>query len=326
MSGMASVLQYLFGTRSPAMKRAVVFAVVSTVSACIASVTSGPSLEGTAQAQGEDGPPTVSEGPKASIVATVKTSTTAPISAPSACPGGMVEVEGEFCPYVEQKCLRWLDPDTKMRCAEFAPTGECPVRSVKKHFCIDAYEYPNEPGAKPVVMVSWNQAKAQCGAQGKRLCNESEWTLACEGQDRLPYPYGYARSADACNIDKPHPAPNEHLIADPRTRDAEIARLDQRDASGAREACVSPYGVHDMTGNVDEWVVNESGRPYQSGLKGGYWGPVRTRGRPMTTAHDENFTFYQVGFRCCGDAAASAPPSAPAVAKAAPEDRSAAGS
>ena len=56
-----------------------------------------------------------------------------------------------------------------------------------------------------------------------------------------------------------------------------------------------------MTGNVDEWVVNESGRPYQSGLKGGYWGPVRTRCRPMTTAHNEDFNFYQIGFRCCGE-------------------------
>jgi hypothetical protein len=43
--------------------------------------------------------------------------------------------------------------------------------------------------------------------------------------------------------------------------------------------------------------------PYKSGLKGGYWGPVRDRCRPMTTAHYENFVFYQIGFRCCADAA-----------------------
>ena len=71
-----------------------------------------------------------------------------------------------------------------------------------------------------------------------------------------------------------------------------------------------------LTGNVDEWVVNESGKPFQSGLKGGYWGPVRTRCRPMTVAHNEEFSFYQIGFRCCSDATASgsgaaAPVSAP---------------
>ncbi|HWL88353.1 MAG TPA: SUMF1/EgtB/PvdO family nonheme iron enzyme, partial [Polyangiaceae bacterium] len=145
--------------------------------------------------------------------------------------------------------------------------------------------------------------KATCESNGKRLCGESEWTLACEGAERLPYPYGLERDAEACNIDKPHPEPDEKLIADPRTRDAEVARLDQRDPSGFREACVSPYGVHDMTGNVDEWVVNESGHPYKSGLKGGYWGPVRTRCRPMTTAHNETFVYYQIGFRCCADEA-----------------------
>jgi hypothetical protein len=45
---------------------------------------------------------------------------------------------------------------------------------------------------------------------------------------------------------------------------------------------------------------------YKSGLKGGYWGPVRDRCRPMTTIHGESFSFYQIGFRCCSDA-----PSAP---------------
>ena len=321
MKLVARLLHYLFGTtqrcsepRRP-MNRAIAFTVVTTAAAALLGASGAPSIEGTAQAQGDEGPPGPSEGPPPqTLAAAIKVSATAPVSAPSACPAGMIDVEGDFCPYVEQKCLRWLDPDTKMRCAEFAPTGDCTSHTIKKHFCIDAYEYPNEPGAKPVVMVTWYQAKAQCTAQGKRLCNESEWTLACEGQERLPYPYGYSRSADACNIDKPHPAPNEKLIADPKTRDAEVARLDQRDASGAREACVSPFGVHDMTGNVDEWVVNESGRPYKSGLKGGYWGPVRTRCRPMTTAHDENFAFYQVGFRCCADPAASSPPStAPAT-------------
>ena len=66
-----------------------------------------------------------------------------------------------------------------------------------------------------------------------------------------------------------------------------------------------------MTGNVDEWVVNErhfepvepgKKRPYISGLKGGYWGPIRARCRPATTSHNEWFRFYQVGFRCCSDA------------------------
>ncbi len=210
----------------------------------------------------------------------------------------MTEVEGDYCPHVEETCLRWLDPEEKMRCAEFAPGTRCEGKTTHKHYCIDAYEYPNEPGAKPVVMKTWYEARNACTSEGKRLCGDSEWTLACEGQERMPYPYGYARNSDACNIDKPHPDVDEKAIANPATREAEVERLWQGEPSGAREACVSPYGVHDMTGNVDEWVANESAKPYKSGLKGGYWGPVRDRCRPMTTAHNEDFSFYQIGFRC----------------------------
>lgn len=233
----------------------------------------------------------------------------------SNCGDNQVEVEGDYCPALEQKCIRWMDPETTIprRCSEFAPTGACQGKTVKKHFCIDKFEYPNKLGEKPVVMKTWYEAADACKAQGKRLCGDSEWTLACEGQERLPYPYGYERNAQACNIDKPHPDVNEVAMADPRTRDAEVARLWQGETSGSRESCVSPYGAMDMTGNVDEWVINESGMPYKSGLKGGYWGPVRDRCRPMTTAHYEQFVFYQIGFRCCADAGSAGTVSKPAV-------------
>jgi hypothetical protein len=221
-----------------------------------------------------------------------------------ACPAGMVEIEGDYCPTVTQKCVKWMDSDKvhPRRCAEFAPSGACPTKTVKKHFCVDEFEYPNKAGEQPVVMKSFVDAQKICASEGKRLCGSSEWTLACEGAQRLPYPYGLERDSAACNIDKPHPKPNEKALASPRTRDAEVARLWQGEPSGSRDACVSPYGVHDMTGNVDEWVVNEGGKPFASGLKGGYWGPVRDRCRPMTTAHGPEFSYYQVGFRCCSDA------------------------
>jgi formylglycine-generating enzyme required for sulfatase activity len=207
--------------------------------------------------------------------------------------------------------VKYIDPEGVFprRCAEFAPGTKCLSKNTQhKHFCVDRFEYPNKQGENPVVMGTWYAAKDACGAQGKRLCGDSEWTVACEGQERLPYPYGYDRNSEACNIDKPHPDVNEKALGsgDPKVRDAEAKRLWQGEPSGTRPSCVSPYGVFDMTGNVDEWVVNESGTPYKSGLKGGSWGPVRDRCRPMTTIHGESFSFYQIGFRCCSDA-----PSAP---------------
>jgi sulfatase modifying factor 1 len=236
-------------------------------------------------------------------------SSTPPPEAPSLCPPGMVEVAGDACPWVEQYCIRPVDAKhpEQDRCAEFLPIGRCLGALAPKHFCIDRYEWPNQPGVKPAIGIDWNEARERCGGVGKRLCTDSEWTLACEGLERLPYPYGYARNAEACNIDKPYILPDDTKINDPRTRLAEFSRLDQRDPSGARDSCVSPYGVFDMTGNVDEWVVNETGReddrPYVSGLKGGYWGPVRDRCRPMTTDHNQGYRFYQIGFRCCADVA-----------------------
>jgi sulfatase modifying factor 1 len=237
-----------------------------------------------------------------------------PDVAPSdtACPPDMTEVEGEYCPFVEQRCTRWLDPATKLQCAEFdrAPAqtmgARCSMKTEHKKFCIDRYEWPNKEGALPETMASWVEAKTTCEGIGKRLCADTEWTLACEGPEHHPYPYGegFSRDGAACNIDKPYIWPRPEKVYDPQSSAEELARLDQREPSGARAACVSPYGVHDLTGNVDEWVVNvsQSGLPHASGLKGGYWGPVRTRCRAMTTAHAETFRYYQIGFRCCGAA------------------------
>jgi sulfatase modifying factor 1 len=244
------------------------------------------------------------------------------VSSIDACSSDMVEVEGDYCPIVEQRCLRWLDADTKLRCAEFeksAAMGRCALRTQPKHFCIDKYEWPNRAGVLPAYMASFRDATTACESQGKRLCDDTEWTLACEGPDRQPYPYGsgFARDDSACNIDKPYLWPRPERIFNPDTQDDELARLDQREPSGARASCVSPYGVHDMVGNVDEWVVNASqlGRPHLSGLKGGYWGPVRTRCRPMTTAHDESFRYYQIGFRCCSGPASTDRGDAPLAAR-----------
>jgi formylglycine-generating enzyme len=259
---------------------------------------SAPALETVASAEPLAAAPPVAPSAKGKVVPP------ATADAGSSCAEGMAEVVGDYCPSLEQRCVRWLDPKSKSprRCAEFAKSGACRTKTVRKHFCIDRFEYPNKQGEKPAVMKTWYEARDACKADGKRLCGDSEWTLACEGQQRLPYPYGLERSADACNIDKPHPAVNERALASRRTRDAEAARLWQGESSGARASCVSSYGVFDMTGNVDEWVVNERGVPFQSALKGGYWGPVRDRCRPTTTAHGEDFSFYQIGFRCCSDA------------------------
>jgi len=227
------------------------------------------------------------------------------------CPEGMVEVQGEYCPSVLHRCIRWINQSSD-RCTEYERTSRCFGKPTPKRFCMDRFEYPNQLGALPEVGMTWEEAKAKCASLGKRLCTNTEWTLACEGPKRYPYPAGYDRGA--CNYDRPYIMPDDAAFRNPATRPQEIRRLSQSEPSGTRSECVSHYGVYDMTGNVDEWVVNEDGspvdRPYESGLKGGYWGPVRNRCRPMTVDHNAWHVGYQIGFRCCADLPPSAAESA----------------
>ena len=216
------------------------------------------------------------------------------------CMNGMVGVHGKMKLGDPRKgsvedlqrttCVRYKgpfnddgSPKFPERCEEFdRPKWEAIARTLPSKqidVCIDRYEYPNVAGQYPLIYVSYYEARDMCLAQHKRLCTEDEWTFACEGPEALPYPYGYKRDDVACNIDKPWIAPNLP-IGVPRDgnklRD-ELARLWQGERSGARGGCVSPFGVHDMTGNVDEWTSSIRPRPYKSVMKGGYWGQVRNR-------------------------------------------------
>jgi hypothetical protein len=221
-----------------------------------------------------------------------------PTSAPSACPADMILVEGDYCPDAEYTCLKWLDPPPyeNLRCGEFGKPSKCKGQRQHRRFCVDRDEYA-EPSptsdpkdALPVVRKSWTEAKALCESRGARLCKEAEWEFACEGPDMSPYPYGWKRDSSACNIDRTDlGGPGDKLI-------------DHRAKLGEFPACVSPFGVHDMTGNVDEWVEREGlSAPNRSALRGGWWLPGRNRCRAATREHAEDYSAKQVGFRCCKD-------------------------
>ncbi|MBL8610248.1 MAG: SUMF1/EgtB/PvdO family nonheme iron enzyme [Myxococcales bacterium] len=231
-----------------------------------------------------------------------------------ACGPGMVEVKGKMRVHglldmlQNQACTKWITRTFPERCAEFDRdkwrelSKDLPTESL--HFCIDRFEYPNQKGVFPVVMASWYEADQSCRAQGKRLCTENEWTFACEGEEAMPYPTGYKRDAEACVIDRPWVKYDDAALIPRNTPRAmrELDRLWQGQTSGSSPGCKSPFGVHDMTGNVDEWTRSSIPGERPSVLKGGYWGPVRTRCRPATKAHGETHTFYQQGFRCCAGA------------------------
>jgi sulfatase modifying factor 1 len=224
------------------------------------------------------------------------TGETAPRGIPSVdtCPDAMVLVDGDRCTAVRQECVEWLDPrgTPRARCARFAPSV-CTGKKVHERFCIDRDEYVAPGQELPEGGSSWTEARATCERDGKRLCRETEWELACEGEQALPYPTGYARDAKACNFDKGD-------LVDPETGKLR----DQREPPSSLDRCVSPFGVRSMTGNVDEWVWRDhTSGTWRSALKGGWWMAARERCRPATTSHDEHYRELQTGFRCCSDSA-----------------------
>jgi formylglycine-generating enzyme len=225
----------------------------------------------------------------------------------SSCPPNMKLVDGKFCDRVKAVCLYWVDLDGHKvkapsdnetgRCGEFRQPIECVGHWTHKTFCMDEMEYPNIKGQVPESWMTWNQAHSIASTLGKRLCTKSEWSMACSGGEKLlPFPYGYKRDSMACNIDR-------HLLPFDRFKDSKRMRI--YDAllvpSGSMDRCVSSYGIADLTGNLDELVVNESGHPYKSSLVGGDAIGVRNNCFAQTTAHNENFGWFETGMRLCSD-------------------------
>ena len=252
------------------------------------------------------------------------------------CPTGMVRVKGAFLRELngtatgeverlqDSACTDWISREFPARCRTFdrekiaTQVASSKLSTQPMDFCIDRFEYPNVFGQNPMIVATFREAEATCKKESKRLCTENEWTFACEGEEVRPYPYGWTRDTTACVIDRPWRAFAEGALSprDGNKAREELDRLWQGEPSGSRGGCKSPFGVYDMTGNVDEWTRSVNPTGYRSILKGGYWGPVRARCRPATRAHNEDFVAYQQSFRCCAESneAVPAPSAVPPVA------------
>jgi formylglycine-generating enzyme required for sulfatase activity len=150
----------------------------------------------------------------------------------------------------------------------------------------------------PVSCVSWSSANAYCLAVGKRLPREIEWENAARGTTPIRYPWG---GGHGCGV--------AATLAGETTNRSCSGRRPSR--VGAHLGGASPFGVLDMSGNVEEWVADwyadsvselspRAGASHV--LRGGGWlsapSLARTTSRNWGSVREAG---PNVGFRCARD-------------------------
>lgn len=282
-----------------------VFLFLSSLTMCSSTRSFSPvELQARLSSNDDRAAPDVLEGAAASDAAAADSSPPSGASSSpasddaTACPTEMVLVVGQYCPKVRQTCARWVDPPgpyREFRCAEYVQPATCLAAREKKRFCIDREEMVPPGETVPIVDLSFTTATELCTSLGKRLCLESEWQFACEGEAMHPYPYGsgFVRDKTACNIDRTD-------LGKPQS-----GLRDLRAPITAYPRCMSVFGVHDMSGNVEEWTALDGVSPPRdrSAMKGAWWLPGKNTCRAATLNHGEIYRGPQVGARCCRDAA-----------------------
>ena len=119
--------------------------------------------------------------------------------------------------------------------------GAC-TRPVKTYDDDSLFNYGGEDRDRdvyPINGVTWEQAREYCFWEGKRLPTEAEWEKAARGTDRRMYPWGDA------------PPSCEYTVM---YEEAPGCNTYSTSGVGRKHGDVSPYGVHDMAGNVAEWI------------------------------------------------------------------------
>ena len=210
------------------------------------------------------------------------------------CPPGMASIDGLYCiDRFEASLVEILPNGAEQRFAPFAFAGHHGVRAV------------SEPDVFPQAFISATMAEEACAHSRKRLCKPTEWRKACMGRSNATYSYGNDNEPKRCNDSGKSPLTaiygNEVVTSSPeKMNDPALGQIPGSVAkAGAFSGCVNDYGVHDMVGNLHEWVDDSEGT-----FLGGYYLDTHINGegcRYSTVAHAAFYHDYSTGFRCCAD-------------------------
>lgn len=182
---------------------------------------------------------------------------------------------------------------------------------------------PKGRATHPINCLSWEQASKFCALIGGRLPTEAEWEFAARASDGRVYPWGdeppNATLLNACGKEcvtwmKSHPDPNQPAIAMYDDDDGFPATA----PVGSFPKGKSEWGIHDLVGNVWEWVADYYGDydPASAGtttmnpqgpmsgadrvIRGGAWNASSpTWVRPAWRHRaNPNVHSHGIGFRC----------------------------
>ena len=164
------------------------------------------------------------------------------------------------------------------------------------------HSFPSDRARHPVVNIKWDKSNEYCKSAGKRLPTEEEWEKAARGTDGRIYPWGNEFDRLMCNSYESGLGGSARVGQFAQETSGSIAFGGTTEVDKYKEG-KSPYGVHDMAGNVWEWTDTWYDKEKELRvIKGGSWlSPAVSTRSAVRLGESPDMESNDYGFRCAMD-------------------------